>query len=66
MAKARGRVGGRPSKRNEKAEVVETLTRGGMGPTQIFIELNKAISIPPIKRIRREMWDREKQAQAGS
>ena len=58
-AKARGRCGGRPSKGNEKADLVESLTRCGKGPTEIFNQLDKAISIATIKRIRKDMWERE-------
>jgi len=61
-AKARGRCGGRPSRPNEKMKLVETLTRSGMGPTQIFNYLDKTISIATIKRIRKEMWEREGRA----
>ena len=37
-------------------------TGAGVGPTKIFIALNEAISIATIKRIRKEMWEREGRA----
>ena len=50
-ARARGHIGGRPNKQNEKAHLVEMLYDGGMGPMAIFRELDGCISVSTIKRI---------------
>jgi len=58
-ARARGRVGGRPSKQNEKADIVKMLCDRGMGPTAIYHALDRSISISTISRILRKLREEE-------
>lgn len=60
-ARARGNVGGRPSKRNSQAQAVEVFYKAGKAPTEIRRLLGESISISTIQRIMRDLREQEKQ-----
>jgi len=62
-ARAKGNIGGRPSKRNAHAPAVEVFYRAGKGPTEIRKLLGNSVSISTISRIMRELRAQEAAAQ---
>jgi DNA invertase Pin-like site-specific DNA recombinase len=58
-AKARGNVGGRPSKRNQHFTAVELFYQSGKGATEIHRLLGGVISISTIQRIFRDLRAKE-------